>query len=320
MRKKTLKWALISLALVLFSSLFVPWSNYVGRLIPYQEKSPTVAWKTIMHDDMEEGVSIPAHTNTIIHFPDDMPRMDRRTLFGHRGKLVRYWGYCFPTGPVSLKNKNQFPGKLFLSEKERAARKAAEIERQRRMFSPFTTLNERTLNLTGDPKSVIRHQIEYFDGGTSCYVMSEEPLPVGTDRDDDLANMYVETTYNTDPEKADTDGDGVKDGVEIFLGKTAPLHRDSDNDGIIDGVEDANQNGRIETGETNPNNRDSDNDGLCDGLCIIYNGEELRGEDKNLNGKVDEGESDPNNPDSDDDGIMDEQEYFNCILAGEEDC
>ena len=48
--------------------------------------------------------------------------------------------------------------------------------------------------------------------------------------------------------------------------------------------------------------------------------QELRGEDKNLNGQVDEGETDPRKWDTDGNGINDEQEYFNCLLAGEEDC
>jgi len=163
--------------------------------------------------------------------------------------------------------------------------------------------------------------MEVFVGGQSCYVMSEEPLPVGTDNDGDGANIAVETDYGSDPNNPDTDGDGIRDGLEIFYLLTMPTKRDTDGDGLIDGIEDADRNGRIdEKTETNPREWDSDRDGLCDGLCLVNKGMELRGEDKNLNGVVDEKETDPRKKDTDGDGILDEQEYFNCRLQKKKDC
>lgn len=111
---------------------------------------------------------------------------------------------------------------------------------------------------------------------------------------------------------------------------TDPTHPDTDGDGIRDGVEDANRNGwtdgdgltlpltatisqyataRPNAGdwpdnvidsfetwtETSPTKADCDNDGLSDGY----------GEDKNFNGVVDAGETNPLDADSDDDGLPD---------------
>ena len=83
---------------------------------------------------------------------------------------------------------------------------------------------------------------------------------------------YEET--KTDPTKADTDGDGLSDGVETNTGTyvsatntgTNPKKADSDKDGLADGVE-------TNTGElvdeentgTDPNNADTDGDGYKDG-------------------------------------------------------
>src|SRR5687768_56126 len=50
---------------------------------------------------------------------------------------------------------------------------------------------------------------------------------------------------------------------------TDPNDADSDNDGLPDGVEDANQNGRVDPGETDPNDSDTDNDGVDDGTEVL---------------------------------------------------
>ena len=51
----------------------------------------------------------------------------------------------------------------------------------------------------------------------------------------DAREKYI---FNTDPDLADTDGDGVNDGIEVANG-TDPLQADSDGDGLHDGIEDA---------------------------------------------------------------------------------
>lgn len=145
----------------------------------------------------------------------------------------------------------------------------------------------------------------------------------------------------TDPLKADTDGDGIPDGVELgrtespdpacapfFTGDadpsttTDPTEPDTDGDGRLDGEEDANQNGRVDPGETDPNDPDTDGDGLPDGLEVETGTDPLERdtdgdglpdavEDRNKNGAVDPGETDPREPDSDGDGLLDGEEDLN---------
>lgn len=90
-----------------------------------------------------------------------------------------------------------------------------------------------------------------------------------------------------DPARADTDGDGLPDGVEIgasapgpeaacaYSGasfdadpsaKTNPCSADTDGDGIADGVEDSNHNGKVDPGELNPNDR-ADGEGPASKVC-----------------------------------------------------
>lgn len=76
----------------------------------------------------------------------------------------------------------------------------------------------------------------------------------GGDPDGDRDGLIDATEipqYQTDPQNPDTDGDGLKDGLEVQSG-TNPTNRDTDGDGTADGIEDANQNGRIDPGETDP--------------------------------------------------------------------
>jgi len=125
--------------------------------------------------------------------------------------------------------------------------------------------------------------------------------PKKADTDGDGIGDKVEVNGKSDPTKKDTDGDGIPDNVEdankngvVDAGETKPHKKDSDGDGVEDGVEDANKNGKVDTGETDPNKKDSDGDGIGDGV-----------EDANKNGKVDAGETDPTKTDSDGDGIAD---------------
>ncbi|MBN2549620.1 MAG: DUF11 domain-containing protein [Anaerolineales bacterium] len=74
---------------------------------------------------------------------------------------------------------------------------------------------------------------------------------------DGLSNVQ-EALFNTRPDKADTDGDGLNDGDEVNNWKTNPLVPDSDGDGLNDGDE-------AKRG-LNPLKRDTDGDGLEDGV------------------------------------------------------
>jgi hypothetical protein len=62
---------------------------------------------------------------------------------------------------------------------------------------------------------------------------------------------------------ADTDGDGLGDGLEDDTG-TEGSKPDTDGDGLPDGEEDRNLNGRVDDGETDPRLPDTDGDGLTD--------------------------------------------------------
>jgi hypothetical protein len=70
-------------------------------------------------------------------------------------------------------------------------------------------------------------------------------------------------------DKADSDGDGLRDAVELAWGITDPWRADSDGDGLIDAAEDADGDGLGALGEqrfgTDAGLADSDGDGIRDG-------------------------------------------------------
>ncbi|MSR87195.1 hypothetical protein EXS70_03425 [Candidatus Peribacteria bacterium] len=290
-------------------------------------------WTTIDEQDVASGATVAAGRHIFFHVPQAQDRIDREVLLGHRGDRVRYWGYCFPErdDPENPPQSVGFPGKLFLSEAERAWRKAQETR-----MNTFSPLQRPPRIAQHVAKSPVLHQLETFRGGMTCYIMTERELPIGADGDNDGLNSQLEKQEGTDIHMADTDQDGLNDGNEIVMG-TRPLIRDSDSDGLIDGVEDTNRNGVLDAGETDPRKLDSDGDGLCDGLChelkvrrmckdnkgfqcldIPYG--QVMGEDRNLNGKVDKGENDPRKLDSLGDGIRDDARFYKCLLDGRKDC
>jgi len=67
------------------------------------------------------------------------------------------------------------------------------------------------------------------------YVAQEYRTPRDSDGDG-LSDFDEVTKYNTDPFKADTDSDGLTDGLEIELG-TNPFERDTDKGSVDDGIE-----------------------------------------------------------------------------------
>ncbi len=110
----------------------------------------------------------------------------------------------------------------------------------------------------------------------------------------------------TEPCLADTDGDGVVDGIEVSDG-TYPSIADSDSDGLSDGDE--------KSFGSNPLNSDTDGDSLPDGIEV-----ELSGRPTHAGGRQDyDGDglsnaeevsayTDPTNPDTDSDGLLDGEE------------
>lgn len=92
-----------------------------------------------------------------------------------------------------------------------------------------------------------------------------------------------------DPDGGDFDGDGLSNLAEVTIHQTNPLKADTDGDGLFDGWEVANLLDPNDNGSTNVNNGgsgDPDNDGLTNS------------EEQDLG-------TDPNDADSDDDGITD---------------
>ncbi len=103
------------------------------------------------------------------------------------------------------------------------------------------------------------------------------------DPDKDGLKNRDEKKFGTDPYNPDTDGDGLKDGEEVFIYNTNPLDKDTDHDRLNDYEE-------IFVYRTNPLNPDTDGDGLFDGEEILTT------------------KTDPLNPDTDGDGLKDGDE------------
>ena len=129
----------------------------------------------------------------------------------------------------------------------------------------------------------------------------------------------------TDPNNAeDTDGDGLSDYIETSS-CTNSNDADSDDDGIKDGIEDVNQNGLVDSGETDPCLADSDGDGIQDGTELGYTITDI-GSYTDLGEFIPDADpsttTDPTDSDSDDDGFNDgiEDTNFNGMTdSGETD-
>ena len=114
------------------------------------------------------------------------------------------------------------------------------------------------------------------------------------DTDSDGLNNYLETLAGTDCRKQDSDGDGLSDGMEIYLTGSDPAVFDSIKHGVSDADTDIDSDGLTNAEEiqigSNPVCEDSDMDGLNDGT-----------EQKTLH-------TNPINPDTDEDGLNDYEE------------
>ena len=81
------------------------------------------------------------------------------------------------------------------------------------------------------------------------------------DNDGDGLSNQQEKFWGTSKQKADTDGDGLTDGIEVNRYNTDPTRTDSDDDGLTDRDE-------ITIYGTTPWDGDSDDDGALDGAEI----------------------------------------------------
>lgn len=156
-------------------------------------------------------------------------------------------------------------------------------------------------------------------------VTSPHGPPVAGDADGDSITDLIEGTLGTDPNNADSDGDGLMDGIETDITGTNPLDAsdaaglDSDGDGLPDSLE--------SSIGTDPSSADTDNDGIADGWEAFLGNDALDPEspsDAGTDSTVDADQdglsnrtevelgTDPANPDSDFDGVSDGAE----VLAG----
>lgn len=152
-------------------------------------------------------------------------------------------------------------------------------------------------------------------GGNAKPTPTPRPGQPSDDPDGDGLNKADEDLRGTDPNNPDSDGDGLKDGEEVFDTGTNPTNPDGDGDGVSDGDEikngtnpnvpdggdpneDVDGDGLTTADEalrgTNPDESDTDGDGLTDGDEVFDTG------------------TDPLNPDVDGDGVSDGDE----ILGG----
>lgn len=136
-----------------------------------------------------------------------------------------------------------------------------------------------------------------------------DPNKADTDNDGIDDNDEVNTT-KTDPTKNDSDGDGVDDKAEIGADLTQPL--DSDKDGTIDALDDDDDNDGIKTKFENPaKQQDTDNDKVPDYIDNDDDGDGLLTQYEQADPNQDGNPSDalntdkdqkPNYLDNDDDG------------------
>lgn len=147
-----------------------------------------------------------------------------------------------------------------------------------------------------------------YDGTISRNAVANESVSIhvmraDADIDSDGVTNEGEVAAGTDFTDADTDDDGLSDGLELNTYETDPLDADTDGDGLTDGAE-VNEHG------TDPTTTDTDGDGLRDGAEITDHGTDPNRADTDGDGlsdsdEVDSYETDPTDPDSDDDGLDD---------------
>ena len=196
-----------------------------------------------------------------------------------------------------------------------------------------TGTKEISLEIKGSEFGPTEHTLS-LDFSDNFYVSTVYPVEINAgepqDSDGDGLSNSLENSWCTDPHDADSDDDGILDGIEdanhngvVDEGETDPCNVDTDGDGIQDGTElgitepvaDPDGNGPLlgtdigvfipdadPTTTTDPLNKDSDEDGAWDGA-----------EDANHNGRVDAGETDPSDASSKPAALIHLKKGFNLV-------
>ena len=146
-----------------------------------------------------------------------------------------------------------------------------------------------------------------MDGLTNAQEAELGTDPNVADTDGDGLNDGEEfNTYSSDPKNPDTDGDGLTDKEEAKDHKTDPTKADTDGDGLSDKDE-------LMTHKTDPTKADMDNDGLSDKEELMTTMTEVANADTDGDGLKDGEEvntykTDPKNSDSDGGSVDDGRE------------
>ncbi len=189
---------------------------------------------------------------------------------------------------------------------------------------------------------------QHFDISGAAANSRPTALPTADNDNDGLPNSQ-EYTLKTNPERSDSDGDGLSDTVESGpASSTNALNPDSDGDGFLDGSDptpanpsngraDANNDGIPDGFQAiikQTESQDSDNDGLSDLTELLWtktnplisdtDGDGLSDQWENTNGldPLDPGGANGANGDPDQDGVSNYQEYlhqfnpFNAFTLG----
>ncbi len=119
-------------------------------------------------------------------------------------------------------------------------------------------LNFRDLDVDGDGATDFDEgEGDLDEDGTPNWLDPDDADGPSADADEDGLSNGEEAELGTNAYLADSDGDGLDDGVEVLDLGTDPLSVDTDGDGMEDGTE-------VEVG-ADPLNEDTDGDGILDG-------------------------------------------------------
>lgn len=217
-------------------------------------------------------------SSDVYHLTDDSPTTLTGTISGDTTRVSKLSFEISNDHGSILQNGDLTPGDSFSIENPG--------------FVPGVNLLKLTAVL--DDGSTNSRSFTLFNNGTQY-----EQFVTIDQNDDDKDGLinYYEDYYGTDKAKADTDGDGLNDLIELTESETDPLHEYTDNSDLRDPDRDRDEDGLTNIEEINAGTgiaqEDSDFDGLKDG-------EEV----KNYS-------TDPLNADTDGDGAEDGWEVAN---------
>jgi hypothetical protein len=123
---------------------------------------------------------------------------------------------------------------------------------------PLQNLLGKYINLSGGTK--INNEQQPSTTDNNAPVNSDTPVNTNVPADDTNNQPVVNANVTQDPNKIDSDHDGLTDVEEKALG-TNPNSPDSDNDGLFDREE-------AKVFKTDPLNPDTDGDGYMDGVEV----------------------------------------------------